>query len=348
MASKKRASKNQTIVKIEEDWEPDVNAPPLINDENDDNDTNDADHASTRENVIALCKQRNITSDLELQLHKFFKERPHVEALPPTAKTLDIDLTDPDEETWIIQCPASIDIESELLNKKLDLSAARSAIENCSVPLETHVQLNTRDQVVGVMAGTRIKSFVPVGFLRINETIPPSDGVEQIDMSAENNVCERYPEIIRVRHPLLGFDYRDHMAVPKAVKKQLSFAQQKAALFYQSTPPASKKVSKKKSKTQDTSTITRTEDRLDDSVVRVKMEPAPESSANRTKPKKRKDTSMEGIEVVKIKEEPVSPKRKKQKASADIEKENEEEEVETVSIKKEVVVEDDISWLLNI
>uniref|UniRef100_A0A182NCP1 Uncharacterized protein n=1 Tax=Anopheles dirus TaxID=7168 RepID=A0A182NCP1_9DIPT len=334
------------------DWESDTIVPPVIDDENDAPETSDPDGASTKENVIAVCKQRNITSDLELKLHQYFRDHPHVRALPPTVASLDIDLTDPDEETWIIQCPASVDIEAELLHKKLDLSVPRSTIKNCSVPLEANVQHNTSEQVVGLLAGTRVKSFVPVGFVRINEAIAPLDVGELQATSAANTVSEPYPEVIRVRHPLLGYDYREHLAVPKAVRKQLSFAQQKAALFYQTAPAGSKKGSKKKSKTPDTSTVASLPgDNRAESVVAVKTEPAVAATAKATKSKKRKDTSMNGIdgEVIRIKEEPLSPKRKKQPEKDKTDEESaEEEEVQTVSIKKEVAVEDDISWLLNI
>uniref|UniRef100_A0A182P3G3 Uncharacterized protein n=1 Tax=Anopheles epiroticus TaxID=199890 RepID=A0A182P3G3_9DIPT len=311
-----------------ENWEPDGIVPPEYEDDYDDgNDQPVVDETSSTEtkNVVAeLCKQRHISSDLELQLQQFFKENPHIEPLPPSQPCVDINLNDPEEETWIIQCPASINVEEELINKKINLAATRSTIKNCSVPLEAQVQINRSERVVGLQSGSRVKSFVPVGLIRISEALPTVAEPVLQDVSNDSNVTVPYPEEIRERHPLLGYDFNEYLRLPKRVHKQLSFAQQKAELFYKNTPIAPKNISPI------------------DAVPSTagSAEPTPVVSTL-SKSRKRKAGSVveDVVGTASIKQEQLSPKRKKQ---------NNEEEVQTVSVKQEVTMEDDISWLLNI
>uniref|UniRef100_A0A182LS21 Uncharacterized protein n=1 Tax=Anopheles culicifacies TaxID=139723 RepID=A0A182LS21_9DIPT len=314
-------------VKIEENWQPNVTVPPILDDNEDEEAVRNAALNSTKaKDIVAeLCKQRAIPSALELQLQEYFEQHPRIQPLPSSSElnTVDIDLADPEEETWIIQCPASIKVKAELTEKKINLAAGRSKIKHSSIPLEAHVQINTEDRVIGLLSGSRVKSFVPTGFVRINQTLPSLDVPEVSSTINTNNVTVPYPEEIRERHPLLGYDFEEHMKLSKRVRKQLSFAQQKAALFYQN---ANKKQSPEKNN------VTAKPTTVDQQTVSTSSKTVAQSTP--TKTRKRKLPTEE-----KVKQEPLSPERKKDKNN---------DEVQPIKVKKELVMEDDISWLLNI
>uniref|UniRef100_A0A182YJN6 Uncharacterized protein n=1 Tax=Anopheles stephensi TaxID=30069 RepID=A0A182YJN6_ANOST len=300
--------------------------------------------------VEEVCQQQAIPSDLELQLQEYFKDRPLVKPLPPAeASTVDIDLADPDEETWIIQVPATVNVQLDLIGKKLNLDASRTTIKNCSVPLESHVQMNSDERVIGLLAGSRVKSFVPTGFIRISQALSALDVPDAaLKASNPNHISVPYPEDIRERHPLLGYDFNELIALPKRVQKQLSFARQKAALMYQTVDKSSKK--KAKTVMGNTVDVPRPATSEQQNVVTpVKKEQPVTESAPKSASKRKRSAGvpteeMEVQMVSVIKQEPLSPKRKKSKKADS----NEEGFVQTASVKKEVSVEDDISWLLNI
>ncbi|XP_050070449.1 uncharacterized protein LOC126558471 [Anopheles maculipalpis] len=347
--SGKKSKSAKSVVKIEKNWEPDVSIPPIISENPDEEggdepDDNSNDTNQTKDIVAQLCKQQAIPSDLELQLQEYFKDRPKVKPLPPLeSSTVDIDLADSEEETWIIQVPGTVNVEADLIAKKINLAVARSAIKNCSVPLESHVQINGEERVIGLLAGSRVKSFVPTGFVRINQALPELDVPDvAAKTSNPNHITVPYPEELRDRHPLLGYDSNEHMKLPKRVRKQLSFAQQKATLMYQTVQKAPKENAKTVGKTLANLAPATSEQRS----VLVKKEPVAES-ASKIKKQKRPFEELEQEEVtsmVTVKQEPLSPKRKKSKKA----KIDEDDVAQTVSVKKEVSVEDDISWLLNI
>ncbi|XP_049277299.1 uncharacterized protein LOC125760820 [Anopheles funestus] len=322
-AAGRKSKQGDFSIKIEATWEPDVCVPPVVDEDDGDGDLehNVGEKSSQSKDILAeLCKQRAIPSSLELQLQEYFRQHPHIQPLPPSqSNAVDIDLADTDEETWIIQCPSTIDVKAELLNKKINLAAPHSMIKHCSVPLEAHVQINTEERVIGLQSGSRVKSFVPAGFVRINQALTALEVPVPSNTSNANHITVPYPEEIRVRHPLLGYDFNEHMRLPKRVRKQLSFAQQKAALMYQNAGKT--KTSKKKSNTAAEST-------------------SDDQQTVSTKTRKRKQPSDEDDVIPRtVKQEPLSPKQKKSKST---------DEVQTVNIKKEVTMEDDISWLLNI
>uniref|UniRef100_A0A182W329 Uncharacterized protein n=1 Tax=Anopheles minimus TaxID=112268 RepID=A0A182W329_9DIPT len=329
--SGKKSKKAENIVTIKKDWEPDVTVPPVIDDNEDEEPVRSVVSHSTRtKDIVAeLCKQRAIPSGLESQLQEYFEQHPRIHPLASSSSgsnTVDIDLADPEEETWIIQCPATIKVRAELNEKKINLAAARSRIKHCSVPLEAQVQYNKEERVIGLLSGSRVKSFVPTGFVRINQVLPSLDVPELSSTSNANNIAVPYPDEIRVRHPLLGYDFNDHMKLSKRVQKQLSFAQQKAALIYQN---AGKKHTAQKKK--DTAVDPTTEHQQ---TVSSYSESVDQSTPTKTKKRKQSAVVLEAI-----KQEPLSPKQKKKKNN---------DEVQAVNVKKEVMMEDDISWLLNI
>uniref|UniRef100_A0A182S625 Uncharacterized protein n=1 Tax=Anopheles maculatus TaxID=74869 RepID=A0A182S625_9DIPT len=334
----------------EEKWEPDVSVPPIVSENPDENDAEQNDFggrdvSNTRDTVMELCKQQGIPSDLELQLQEYFKDHPRMKPLPLSdSSSVDIDLADSDEETWIIQVPATINVEADLIAKKINLAATRSTIKNCSVPLEAHVQTNSGERVIGLMAGSRVKSFVPTGFVRISQALPAMAVPDEFSkVNNPNHITVPYPEEIRERHPLLGYDFNEHMALPKHVRKHLSFAQQKADLMYKNVGKSPKKKGKTAVRNTVDSTPAASEQRM--VVTPGKRVPPGSESVSKIKNRKRPLVETEKVEVsmVTVKQEPLSPKRKKSKHD-----EGNDDVAQTVSVKKEVSVEDDISWLLNI
>uniref|UniRef100_A0A2M4BPP4 Uncharacterized protein n=2 Tax=Anopheles marajoara TaxID=58244 RepID=A0A2M4BPP4_9DIPT len=281
-----------------------------------------------------------LQSKLVDYLQRFPNVRPTIQA-DNQATAADLDLSNPDEEAWIVQCPATVDPHVVLLNRKLNLSASQASIKKCPIPLETTVRRNTTQQVISVLSESQMKSFVPAGFIRITEPLPEVSHSEQLEQEKEKH-CEvrvPFPNDIRQRHPLLGYDYQTLLAIPDRVQKRLSIARQKADLFY--TSPQ----------------LTRVETTNHSSSSESHREPV-------TKTRKRKAAqenvatklASEGmprmtVDEVVVKEEPMTPTKKKRKNEAKRAAANaEDDEHRSVVVKKEVTeaTEDDISWLLNI
>uniref|UniRef100_A0A182IRQ2 Uncharacterized protein n=1 Tax=Anopheles atroparvus TaxID=41427 RepID=A0A182IRQ2_ANOAO len=298
---------------------------------------------SSEENLKVLeriLSRTSVPGMTELKLKQYFKEFSHVKPLLPARSRVEIDLANPDEDTWIVQCPASVDIHSALLNKKLNLSAPRSRIKHCSVPLEAHVKRNSDEKAIGLMCGTQIKSFCPAGFVRITETL--ADAPVEVELPTEScHVEVPFPEDIRQRHPLLGYDYQETITVPDRVKQRLALAQKQAALFYTnlaSTGTPKKTKSKSKRIKQEPEAVT------------VKIEPESELEMNTVSAKKSKKRKEASVETVVAAEVFPSPRKviKLENGSPQKKAKQDKEEYNTSSIKKDFAVEDDIAWLLNI
>ncbi|XP_058812190.1 uncharacterized protein LOC131676844 [Topomyia yanbarensis] len=147
--------------------------------------------------------------------------------------SVDVDLTDPDDEIWLVKCPVSVDAKKFLSNAKLNSSSFEhvSQIESPSqVRLEAFVSKNSSKKPATILSGTDFKSFVPIGTIQIRETLETAEVPQPHKQESEDEVP--FPEIIRERHPLLGLNYKSALKLPKHVKKSLSVAQQRANKFY--------------------------------------------------------------------------------------------------------------------
>ncbi|XP_058061882.1 uncharacterized protein LOC131212145 [Anopheles bellator] len=320
--TKAPAIKREKASDHEDDFPDDANNSLSADDENNLDSTIKEKHLLT---LLKHCQKSAFSNEMETKLRDYLKQFPNVGPIAG-ARNVELDLTDPDEEAWVIQCPASVDPCSVLLNTKLNLSLPRSLIKKCPMALETNVRTNLAEDVISVLSGSRVKSFIPTGFVRIIETLPR---ITEPQMPTEVNSCGQvqvpFPEELRVRHPLLGYDYQAALEVPKQVQKRLSTAQQKSDLLYSSS--SSSITSKKTKKTT------------------VKLEPGVEMDSNdhslvADKKKKRKEIKKEPTDEI------LSPPLKKRQ------RKNVENEVQSSLIIKtesqNEAEEDDISWLLNI
>ncbi|KFB52384.1 AGAP013122-PA-like protein [Anopheles sinensis] len=296
---------------------------------------------SAEENLKALDDMLNKTrfhGAIELKLKSYMTTFPRIKPLPVSDSVVEIDLANPDEDTWILQCPANVDLHSELLNKKINLSAPSSKIKNCSIPLTAIVKPNTGEQAVGLMCGSRIKSFVPAGLIRIRETPTLPD---EMEMEENANTIEiPFPDDIRQRHPLLGYDFEESTVMPDPVKERLSLARKRAEQFY-TTPvpvvaPSGGTVKKSKSKSKQI--------KQEPETVTIKTEPPSDvedefvSPTKSAKKRKAADTSTVPAPRKMIKLETLSQEDAPEHTQVG---------KKPTTIKREDV-EDDISWLLNI
>uniref|UniRef100_A0A8D8MT82 (northern house mosquito) hypothetical protein n=1 Tax=Culex pipiens TaxID=7175 RepID=A0A8D8MT82_CULPI len=245
-------------------------------------------------------------------MDKYFSKFPYVR---PSKKKycVDVDLTDPDDEVWIVRCPASVDAKKLLLGAKFEECRFGHAGKIKSMlkgqpPMEGFAVENTSRKPVVVLSGNEFKSFIPEGTIQIRDVLKSKQEAAPIPEDEDDSVP--YPENLRDRHPLLGLDYKTDLKLPKKVKKSLSLAQQRSEACYLQ---------------QEEKTV---------------KEPKSSSSSPSKKKRKRKASDHSGDEMIpveQIKQEVdvvPSPARKKVKKEK--------------KVKGEPAVEDDLSWLHNI
>ncbi|XP_065076145.1 uncharacterized protein LOC135699751 [Ochlerotatus camptorhynchus] len=184
----------------------------------------------------------NTPSSVKNTVEKYLNKFPFVRR-SKAKNSVDIDLTDSDDEVWIVKCPTSINARKLLHGAKLE-SFPLETVSKINSPhteqqLEGFVVKNAIQKPVTIMSGTEFKSFVPVGTIQIRETlqiekIPTKFVRSEGQRTAAIDVDEEipFPEEIRVRHPLLGLKYKAALKLPKRVKKALSLAQQRADSCY--------------------------------------------------------------------------------------------------------------------
>ncbi|XP_058115742.1 uncharacterized protein LOC131284051 [Anopheles ziemanni] len=355
-ASDSEPGNAETISPTKIKTEPAESAPAEVPEEEDDNDElptynfieEEVPEPGLQELALAMSAEENLKvldamlsktrlhGAMELKLKSYISMFPHIKPLPVSDSVVEIDLANPNEDTWILQCPANVDIHSELLNKKINLSAPSSKIKHCSIPLNADVTPNTGEQAVGLMCGSRIKSFVPAGFIRIRETSTvPAD----VEVAEDTNTVEiPFPADIRQRHPLLGYDFEDSMVVPKRVKERLVLARKQAELFYTTPVPVASGGAVKRSKSKSKQI------KQEPKAITIKEEPLGDVedefvSPTKTAKKRKADTSTVPTPKKMIKLEKVSLE--------DVVPEDTQVVKKPTTIKMEDV-EDDISWLLNI
>lgn len=173
------------------------------------------DPISLRESFLA---ENNTYSELETDMDA-----------KPIGKFEDIDVME--NEIWFLQCPKGMDIKS-LENEKIKLPGRTTLNEIESVSVDfvegkqqhsfAYCNRNGRyDLRLLPVRGTivlrnRLKAADSITEERVSECCPPSKKVPM-------------PSKIRVRHPLLGFQYEEKLEVDQNVKKRLQEADQISA-----------------------------------------------------------------------------------------------------------------------
>ncbi|XP_055586323.1 uncharacterized protein LOC129738995 [Uranotaenia lowii] len=201
-----------------------------------------------------------------LAKEKYLTKFPFVRSCKPRY-AVDLDLTDPDDEVWIVQCPSSIDAKKLLLKASLETDklgetcSIKSAATNDS--LEGLIVKNSNSKPITLMTGVDFKSFVPKGTIQVREALQTKQSI-QLGLMKEETTSEDipFPEDIKERHPLLGPDYRSMLKLSKPVRKALSWARQRSEQCYLredvssvAEPESPKKAKKRKLKIESNSEL---------------------------------------------------------------------------------------------
>ncbi|XP_061387884.1 uncharacterized protein LOC133322948 [Musca vetustissima] len=247
------------------------------------------DPIALRESFLA---ENSIYSELEAEAD-----------VKPIGKIEDIDVTE--NEIWLLQCPKGMNLKS-LENEKLKIPGRTSINDLESVSVDfvegkqqhsfAYCSRNGRyDLRVLPVRGTivlrnRLKASESITEERISECCPPMKKVP-------------LPSKIRVRHPLLGFQYEDKLEIDQIVKKRLLEADQLSAEILKQS--IVKKLSEKpKQKQQNTKAIEIDSDNEEDDEVQfvgkevVKKKKRKHSESNKSddgsKKKKKSKKSKKG------------------------------------------------------
>lgn len=183
-------------------------------------------------NQSANKKQANVTVRLENadMLAKYRKKNPHIQIVNPTTTTnFAADEISDDDEIWLFDVPASIDV-SKFVGKSIKFGSKKSTIKTDDGEIEYN---STKfDSSNGVYQNTlsvafqnkdaqfSIKNIKPVGQLMFHKKIDTTEEPIELTPSGRHE-CTVFPENLKVRHPLLGHQFEDKIKVSKEIKKKL-------------------------------------------------------------------------------------------------------------------------------
>lgn len=140
---------------------------------------------------------------------------------PPALTRQDISTED---EVWLFQCPHSVDVE-KLVGTKLKLNSQQHIVlADDSTKFEYHSESPVTNQYYTVISKSAEKdkheaySFRAAGVVRIQHEIPEPlhcGAAEIVDLKVP------YPQNLKVRHPLLGFEFEKKTKLNKTVRRSL-------------------------------------------------------------------------------------------------------------------------------
>lgn len=177
-------------------------------------------------NSTASPKQtKHLHSRYESTLSPYLAKSQHLKVLtanrnPPALTRQDIGTED---EVWLFQCPQTVDVE-KLVGTKLKLNSQQHLVPaDETTKYEYHSSpANTQFYTVISKSADKNKheaySFRAAGVVRIQHEIPevvPCDVFNAVDARVP------YPENLKVRHPILGFDFEKTSTLSKSVRRSL-------------------------------------------------------------------------------------------------------------------------------
>lgn len=189
-------------------------------------------------NILDQGRYRN-----EKTLEVYLSNKPNLEIADPKGNrtaTLSTEDLDENEEIWFVQCPRNVSIE-KLVGQKIKLNGKTNVL-NIGAD-QQQFEYNT-EQINDPKYSTIINkshdgraphcaiSFLPSGLIRIrNEppTLPAKEIVQVTDMKVP------YPKNLKVRHPLLGFDFVGRSELSESVQNQLKQAKHRLNLLKSET-----------------------------------------------------------------------------------------------------------------
>lgn len=128
-----------------------------------------------------------------------------------------------EDEVWLFQCPQSVDVE-KLVGNKLKLNSHQNLVNaDATSKFEYHSE-SPVNQFYTVISKSEDKikheafSFKAAGVVRIQHEIPE---LVHCDLVEAVKVNVPYPQNLKIRHPLLGFQFEDKSTLSKSVLRSL-------------------------------------------------------------------------------------------------------------------------------
>lgn len=131
-----------------------------------------------------------------------------------------------DEEIFLVQCSKSVDVQ-KLVGAKFkfyDESLYTDKYIECKQ--ESYKEKKFVTLLNSRSYGGKSISFIPAGKIIIREKIDvePVDEVDNGEISPKKKSVIPMPENLQIRHPLLGFDYKDKLQLDDSVLEKLQEA----------------------------------------------------------------------------------------------------------------------------
>lgn len=145
---------------------------------------------------------------LPSSLVDFLSARPHIEISKSsnTNWTLD-DFDAEEEELWIVECPRDLDV-NQLCNQKFKFFEGNENFECKPKAMESEKYLTLIGQMNGAPKAFSVKQSGQISIRERKDLPPQDDDVIQSHHDSDNDIVP-YPTNLKMRHPLLGFNYAE-------------------------------------------------------------------------------------------------------------------------------------------
>lgn len=180
-------------------------------------------------------KQANVTIRMKNadMLAKYRSNNPDIQIVNPTTTTnFSADEISDDDEIWLFDVPASIDV-SKFVGKTIKLGSKKSTIktddgefEYNSSKFESPNGINQNTLSVLFQnkdAQFSIKNLKPVGQLMFHQKIDSTDVPTELTPRGRHE-CTIFPQNLKTRHPLLGHQFEDKIELNPTIKNKLTEA----------------------------------------------------------------------------------------------------------------------------
>lgn len=150
-----------------------------------------------------------------------------------------------DDEVWIFQAPASMDV-SKLTGEQFKLGSRNSVVQAGDDSIECVTEKFAEPKTMTMICPQRnaqlsLVSFVPEGRVLLRSAINIKNE-EPIDFDVfESKVKVPFPDNLKVRHPIHGAQFEKQVKVDKEIKARLAEADSASA-----SKPKSKKIKQEK------------------------------------------------------------------------------------------------------
>lgn len=182
----------------------------------------------------ASKKQANVTVRLDNadSLAKYRAKHPDIQIVNPNTTTnFAADEISDDDEIWLFEMPATMDV-SKLVGKSIKLGSKKSTIKTDDDEIEYNSSKYDTDDYRNTLSVAfqnrdsqfSIKNLKPVGRVQFHQKLD-NDTDEPIELTPSGrHECTIFPENLKVRHPLLGHQFKDKIELNKTIKEKLTEA----------------------------------------------------------------------------------------------------------------------------